>query len=340
MGILGACSSLAEGRGDAESALGTEREHRAGVPGFHAIHKASVGERIRGSTSMSALNQFTGSEFTYDYRTVPELCEESAIRGYCAATRSCFAPIAKAFNNEAHTEWLVRSYLALKYVLGATVLASSAEYAEDHNLCVALPYLNYYSVFNCARAFVLTLPDYVWKGELSIELTHQNAINRAANALRRLDSNAEKRWGDVLRAARDQRELFSYRFPALGPSLLEGKLLSVREAQTLARFLTEMAQLNTECLEASVRKHAPGPWALLETDDTWLTMTYEASEESFIDHDDWSRLGWYFAKWKRPLPLSILATEGLVEDFFGAWAAEREDVYDPDENWALLLDVL
>ena len=166
---------------------------------------------------MVDLSRLTGSEYPYDDQAVPLLCEELDITRYCAGARARFTVIAKSFG----VEWRVRSYLALKFVLGATVLASSTKHAEAENLRVTLPYLNYYTLLNCSREFVLILPDQPWKGQASMEPTHKNVINITANALRRIDRDAERRWGDVLRAARSHRELFSYRFPGSGPWLVD-----------------------------------------------------------------------------------------------------------------------
>jgi hypothetical protein len=35
-----------------------------------------------------------------------------------------------------------------------------------------------------------------------------------------------------------------------------------------------------------------------------------------------------------------IATEGLVEDFFGAWSSDVEEGFDPDSDTDLLLDLL
>jgi hypothetical protein len=111
------------------------------------------------------ITSLTGSDITYNYRELPECCSDDEIAAYIQRTRELFSPIARAFDNERNTEWFIRSYLALKFVLGATVLANSAEYAEGRNLQVTLPYLSYYTILNCCRSFLLTLPCLDWRGE-------------------------------------------------------------------------------------------------------------------------------------------------------------------------------
>ena len=288
---------------------------------------------------MTDLSELTGSAYSYQYRALPATCASEAVQAYVVETRRKFAKIAKDFDDAAHTQWLARNYLALKLVLGATIMASSAEHAQAENLQVTLPYLNYYTLLSCARAVVLTHPDTVWQGQRSIELTHQSAINTTANALRQLDPKAEQRWGDVLRLARDHRELYSYRFPASGLRLVQKGMLSVEEAQDLGRLLAEIALLHSQCLESAVRKHAPGPHQLLDNDDVWLAIAYETKSEMFVDDDDWMRVSRFFGSLSRPIPLDVLATPGLLEDFFGAWSSEERGGYDPDDHWSLLLEL-
>lgn len=286
------------------------------------------------------IETLSGSEFAYDYREIPELCEHKNIEAYCATTRQKFGQIARGFDDNLYTQWVARSYLALKYILGATMLAASAQHSEAQNLKVTLPYLKYYTLLNCSRAFLLMSPDHVWKCEASIEATHSNIINSTANELRKIDKDAEQKWGHVLRTAQHQREMFSYRFPATGPFLFREDLLAVSAVESLARFLTELAQLNSACLEAAVRKKAKGPYTLLESDDTWSTMKYAFGGQELVDDDDHYRMGKFARKISMPIPLTVIASHGLLEDFFGAWCAEESSngLFDPDDHWTLLLD--
>lgn len=287
---------------------------------------------------MGQLDALTGCDFSYDYQAITELYDLKDIEAYCRDSRSRFANIAKSFNDELNTEWLIRAYLSLKYILAATVLISSAKHAESQNIKVTVPYLKYYTLFNCCRALNLTFPDYVWRGPGSIEASHGKVVNFAANALRRIDLNSEKRWGDFVRKARDHRELFSYSFPALGRFLIKEKEQPLADVAQAAQFFAEMAQLNSECLYSAIKKHSPGPHGLIESEDLWRTMKYQTEDEKFIDDDDWHRIGQAARQNFTPVPLTLLASEGLVEDFFGAWASEDEIGYNPDDHWGELLD--
>ena len=101
--------------------------------------------------------RLAGSDFEYRYQELPK-SGDAAIRQYIARTRALAAPIATGFDDERNAESFIRSYLALKLVLSSTLLANTALYARDHNLQEVRPYLSYYLMSNCCRAFIFTIP--------------------------------------------------------------------------------------------------------------------------------------------------------------------------------------
>ncbi len=291
-----------------------------------------------------AITSLTGSDLAYNYRELPHRCSDDEIAGYIQRTRDLFNPIARGFDDDRNTEWFIRGYLALKFVLGATVLANSAEYAESRNLQVTLPYLGYYTILNCCRSFLLTLPCLDWRGERTIEMTHNNILNVTSDKLKRLGQRHGETLKPKLRAAKEQRDLFSYRFPASGLAIFGDSLVSVGEATGIARLFTELAQINLACLESQVKKHNPEKlFELLELDDMWHTMQYDMKTETLIDDEDYSRVGYFVRKYKGPAPLVALATDGLVDEFFRAWGPiddqEDADRYNADQQWDQLLDI-
>jgi hypothetical protein len=301
-------------------------------------------QNVGANVDSEAITSLTGSELAYDYRELPNRCTDSEIAGYIQRTRELFDPIARGFDDDRNTTWFIRSYLSLKFVLGATVLANSAEYAESRNLQVTLPYLSYYTILNCCRSFILTLPCIDWRGEKTIEMTHNNILNLTSDKLKRLGARHEDTLKPRLWAAKEQRDLFSYRFPASGLAIFGDNIVSVDEATGIARLLTELAQINLACLEARIARHKPkSSFGLLELDDMWRTMQYEMKTETLIDDEDYSRVGYFVRKYKGPASLVALATDGLVEDFFGAWQPTDEhddaDRYNAGRQWNLLLDI-
>lgn len=279
-----------------------------------------------------------GSIFDYQYVELVKQRAE-AVASYIATTRRLFAPIARSFDDEANTEWFVRSYLALKFTLAATLHANSGRYAQARNLQVVQPYLTYYSVLSCCRAFIFTLPCEPWRGADSVEASHGAIINIAADKLRRLDPGEATRCRHLLNAARDQRNVISYRFPTSGLGLFGDELVTMDRAIEVARLFAELAQLNLACLEGAIRAHSDKPFALLDVDEIWRTMVYETSTARFIDDDDHLRVGYFLRRYRQPVALIALATDGLVQEFFGAWHKDIDGGFDPDEGYSLLLDL-
>ncbi len=279
-----------------------------------------------------------GSEFEYQYSELKK-CGPEAVAGYIEQTRALFAPIARSFDHTLNTEWFVRSYLSLKFVLAATLHANSARYAQAQNLQVVRPYLTYYSMLSCCRAFIFTLPCLPWRGAKSVEASHSSIIKTAADKLKRLDPAEATKCLQTLESAREQRNVTSYRFPASGLSLFGEDLISLEEMVRVARLFTELAQLNLACLEGATKKHLKQTCELIDIDEIWRTMRYETSTADLIDDDDYLRVGYFLRHYQGPVALIALATEGLVQDFFGAWYDEIEHGFNPDEGTDLLLDL-
>jgi hypothetical protein len=288
------------------------------------------------------IQTWTGSDHPYVYRALPAITSEDNIKLYCSAVRGKLAPIAKTFDDNAHTEWFVRGYLALKYILASTILGSSAQFAEEQNLRVTLPYLHYYTLLNTCRACILTLPGQPWLGERTIASSHSRILSVAIETLARLDKTVAGTVANELWAAKEYRELFSYRFPASGLRILRREAISLDRMIELGRCFTELTQINLACLEGAVKKHKPGQYQLLEREDISRLMDYgiERGTSGLVDEDDWHRIGYFYKKHNAPVALIALATEGLVEDFFGAWSHEAVNGYDPDEHWSLFLNIL
>ena len=109
----------------------------------------------------------------------------------------------------------------------------------------------------------------------------------------------------------------------------------------ICALLSEIAQLQSAILESAITKHCTEKY---EIDDEELSKLYSYGEEGFrfIDPEDGYRLGYIKRKVSRPYSIINTMTEGMVEDFFGAWCSleeNPEDVYNPDENWRIIFPV-
>lgn len=104
-------------------------------------------------------------------------------------------------------------------------------------------------------------------------------------------------------------------------------------------LLCEIAQLQSAVLEAAITKHVKQQY---EIDEMEVMSVCIYGNTCFqIDQEDCYRLNYITRKVRRPFSIINTMTEGMVEDFFGAWCsdADDEDVYNPDENWRIIFPV-
>ena len=109
----------------------------------------------------------------------------------------------------------------------------------------------------------------------------------------------------------------------------------------LATQLAEVAQLNSELLEAALEKHCThSNFEFLDSYIEKLSQV-ELVGDVHVDWEDIYRLSYLARKWPRPTSLQRTITEGHVEDFFGAWCAEEdedENIFNPDIDHQLIFD--
>lgn len=258
----------------------------------------------------------TGRE-GYEYDALCDL-DDDKVRSYTAGVRQQFAEMAKTWSDERNTEWISRHYLALKYILAAQMKVSATEYATQQNLLIVVPYLHYYLLFHCCRAFLLTRPN----EQMEIATAgHKKIINCTTAAIGGLSGQLKRELLRLLSRSQSLRELFSYRFPATGLNITRNRVSS-EDVFLWARRLAELAELNSECLASAVERNCSQgvfgvDWHRLIDLCGYTTPEYE------LDEDDLRRLR-YLSKQKLPYELMCVAREGLTEDFYGAWAADEE----------------
>lgn len=240
------------------------------------------------------------------------------------------------WNISSNSQWVLRNYLATKMLMSATVMLNSSEFGKKHNIKVTEPYLMYYSVLNCARAVMFTNPNVDWNnGELTIA-THSKTINIVGDAIAQFSKKAGETIKDILESAREYRELFSYKFPAKG---ITDFAIDSGKAIEVCSFLAEFAQYQSEILETI---NFGNKNMEVNIDETILEkgFIYKGEKYEYLDNDDWYRLD--YMRRKQPFPVSLYLTlsEGMVEDFFGAWysdkAVKNKNIFDPDKDCRLI----
>lgn len=272
----------------------------------------------------------------FEYKELYSNFGEKIIETRINDLRPPFTEIAKVFDIKSNTQWIIRTYLASKMILASSVLLTSAQYAKSKNLRIVEPYLLYYPLLSCARSVIFTNPHIGWSDDL-VTMTHSKTINLIGDIVAKYNKKKGDEIKKLIDWAREYREIFSYKFPANG---LTGHLINFEDVVIVCRLLCEIAQLQSAILEAAIAKHVTQHYPI---DEMEVIRTYIYGEKNFqfIDSEDGYRLNYIQRKVARPLSIINTMTEGMVEDFFGAWCIDtnENDIYNPDENWRIIFPV-
>lgn len=276
----------------------------------------------------------------FEYNQLYSTFEENTIKSRINDLRPEFVKIAKTFNITSNTQWIIRTYLASKMILASSVLLTSAQYAKHKNLRIVEPYLLYYPLLSCARAVIFTNPYIEWDDKVP-SMTHSKTINNIGNIVAIYDKKKGEEIKNFIDWAREYREIYSYKFPANG---LTEHLVKFDQVVTNCRLLCELAQLQSAILESSITKHVTQKYEI-DQSEVMRTYLYGDKNFKFMDEEDNYRLSYIQRKVSRPYSIINTMTEGMVEDFFGAWCSdsddeeENEDEYNPDANWHIIFPV-
>lgn len=287
---------------------------------------------------LSKQNSFFGKNWFYDFRTLSEIIEDENIEKFICRKEPFFARIAKKWDDELNSQWLVRNYHSAKMIMTATVLLESLDYSEEKNLRICIPYLEYYAVFYSMRSLIMMMPFEKWDNGKILEMTHSKSINIVCALLRELDKNLADKLEKEILELKAFRELHSYCAPSSGDL---NRHITVDVIKS-CRLLVEIAQMMSELLENAMWKHNNDLSKFNLIDDI-LENAYSSNIDgiSFYDKEDACRINYYKRKYQIPTNIKHMISEGHAEDFFEAWCVkdEKKDVFNPDINWQLIFDI-
>lgn len=290
---------------------------------------------------MFDVSQITNLDSGFCYEKVNTVFEEHELKKNAESIRKRFAVHTKAWNTNLHTQWVIRHYLSIKMILSASVMLTSLDYSYKKNIRIVEPYLAYYSLLNTSRALILTLPDVDWNDGSIISLPHETIINLTFDAINKINNIEGKKVKEELSKAKIFRELFSYRFPSKGLKQFDEEMSDFQKVVSHCKLFCEIAQFNSEILQKSYKKNVHQEFDFNEKILS-TGFVFESKNFSIVDFADYHRIGYIDRKMKKPFNLLWMMTEGMVEDFFGAWCSHNEsdkDIYDPDENWRIIFPV-
>lgn len=280
--------------------------------------------------------RYANRDWWYEFQEIPRFAEESDVQIHSSDLLRQFSTITKNWCAELNSEWTVRIFFSAKMVLASSVMAQSLKYAEENNLRPVVSYLSYYTVMHALRAILFTNPQVKWSNGEILQTTHTKTINIACDVLAHLNKGLSNQVKSSTIHLKAFRELISYRAPSSGDNFEKPDF----DVYRYCRLFLEVAQLQSELLEASIEKNVSKSFEL-DQNFTQHVCDIEIDGISFNDKEDWYRIG-YLAR-KHPAPTNILhiMSEGHVEDFFGSWCPEEEtpNAFSPDDDWRILFDV-
>ena len=280
--------------------------------------------------------QYAGREWWYQFQQVPVLVDEQNVAKRAQNLLQQYSKLTKSWNSDLNSEWTVRVYFSAKMVLAASVMAQSLKYAEETNLRAVTSYLSYYTVMHALRAIAITSPNVAWNSSELLQMTHSKTINVACAEIAHFNQELAGHVKAAVLHLKAFRELISYRAPSSGDKFPKPDF----DIYEYSRFFLEIAQLQSELLEASIERNVKESFEL-KSDMMSHVTDVEIEGINFHDNEDWYRIG-YLAR-KHPSPTNILhiMSEGHVEDFFGSWCAaeDKPGAFDPNLDWQILFDV-
>ncbi len=267
---------------------------------------------------------FNDRDWWYSFRELDTITDKKKSSKLIGDTLQKYSQITKNWGKDLNSEWTCRIYFATNMILNATVLLKNAEYAEEKNVRIVKPYLEYYAVLSLLRCVVYTLPELDWNGGELIKISHSKALNLAMDCLAKFSIEKSQELKKICKLLKAQRELISYRAPASGDSNLSDSY----DINEICTILAEVAQFNSELLEASVTKNASDEDFVVHYSDIESIVNVEIEGQQFYDRYDSIRLSYVKRKQSRPYNLASFMTEGQTEDFIGAW--DNDDSYEHD----------
>lgn len=270
------------------------------------------------SLELDIIRKHSGSHYVE-----PEFVElysfsEKQIQKYCEWVKEQYTAIVKTWDVEKNTFWTAKYYLATKFLYMTNLLAESLDYSKENNLKITIPYLIYYSLLTASRSLIYTSP--IDNLPLDEKRTHENIINVTADIIAKISKDESNAYKDTINTAKENRELYSYKFPASGLSLINDNSDKVSKQ---IKLIKELAILNSQILDVKLNKIKDK--SVFEIDGTCNSVFYNLFEfNDKLDNDDYYNSGYIARKIKRPQPLNFMISEGIEEDLSFPWEPEEE----------------
>jgi hypothetical protein len=259
--------------------------------------------------------EISGGVGGFPYAEIPARIPEKALREYARDLRKRCERLTKRWGAERNAEWMVRSYLALRRMISATVLLSSARATRKGKRKPPTSDQVFEGLLEAARACILLLPDQPWsRGELA-RTPHERVFQLTRASVTEIDPLQGARVSQALEGAMAYRRttLLRANGEEKGPQVPR---LRSDPATPVARFLCELTQWRSEVLGRvlSERLDPPIGWdfAVLGA-----AASPSAMGESILDDADARRIGGLMGAVQYPEDIWTLMRRHLGDDAAG-----------------------
>lgn len=280
---------------------------------------------------------------TYNFKYLNDEFSRDELGKYKSSLQRQFIKLTKNWNDELHSEWTARMFLAAKMIYASTLLLNTLHFSNLKNIRVTEPYLLYYSIFNCCRALTLSHPTPIWRNGALISDAHSTVINNTGSILSQINKEKGLKLLDLIKRTKDYRELFSYKYPADGLRSEEVfKDITIDNISKQCSLICEAAQYTSEYFQVSFEKNCSTKSYSLIEESLEVCVNYKGDTYSLMDDEDINRISYIMKKVKRPYNIYHTMTEGMTDDFFGSWTASDEndvDSFNPDERTINIFDL-
>lgn len=284
---------------------------------------------------------FYDQNWFYGYRYLGDWFSDDELMNYVVSQRSKISPLTKRWDNNKNTEWVVRQYLSVKMIFSATVMLNSCSYAYDRNIRIVESYLNYYALLSCFRSAIYSNHLTEWRDGSLINMAHSKIINIGCDLVSKISQESGSKLKGFIQDLKALREVISYGAPSNGMMAAEVvDEFTFQDVVDACGLMCEVAQLNSEILERSIAKNYRGDFKII-SEKIDKCFVYHLNGSEYYDNEDAYRLGYFIRKSPYPNNLLCSVPEGQVDDVFGAWYPESDDIeneFNPDEDCRLLFD--
>ncbi|HEU4456691.1 MAG TPA: hypothetical protein VFR81_26725 [Longimicrobium sp.] len=234
--------------------------------------------------------EISGGIGGFPYAEIPARIPEDVLRGHAKGLRKRCERLAKRWDAERNAEWMVRSYLALKRMISASVLLSSARATRKGKRKPPTSDQVFDGLLDAARACILLLPDQPWNRGALARSPHERVFQLARDSVREIDRFQGAWVARALDGAMDYRRTTLLRAGAEAPAGPQTPRLRSDPATPAARFLCELTQWRSEVLWRVLdeRLEPPIGWdfAVLGA-----AASPTSAGEALLDEDDTRRIG-------------------------------------------------